>query len=186
MILQCFDTEVWRRPNRGFTLIELMIVLVILSVVLVVAIPSYQTIGLRTKLRASVNEVVSSAYLARGEAIKRNAQMRMCIAEIKPGADSCEVAGDCTCKESGTWDEGWLVMDPNDTVMKYRQSVDDIRIFEEGGVHTILFQPSGVASTAANLTICRPEGGGSVEARRVIIAATGRPRTISTNQVCAP
>lgn len=162
---------------RGFTLIELMIVLVILSVLLAVAIPSYQTIGLRTKLRAYANELVTSAYLARGEAIKRNARMRMCIS-----------TDGINCQESGSWDEGWLVMDPNDTVMKYRQGVEDIEIYAggAGGVHTLVFQPSGVASTAATLVICQRSGMTEVEARQVTIAATGRPTTKSTKLVCSP
>jgi type IV fimbrial biogenesis protein FimT len=163
------------RAAKGFTLIELMIVLVIVAVVLMIAAPSYSVLSLRTKLKSYANEVVASAYLARSEAIKRNAPMRFCIST---DGSSCAGAGD--------WDQGWVVMDPNDTVIKYQQALSGIKVFEVGGADTVTFQPSGITSTPVTLTICQQVPSEGIEEREVRITPTGRPTVKTTKAGCGP
>jgi type IV fimbrial biogenesis protein FimT len=165
------------RQARGFTLIELMIVLVIVAVILVIGVPSYNTLALRAKLKSYANEVVASAMTARSEAIKRNAPVRLCTS-----SNGTECAG------GGDWDQGWVVIDPNDTVVKYQQGLDGIKVFEVSSVHTMLFQPSGVSSTTVRMTVCQQEGSEDLinERREVRITPTGRPTVKTTNGDCPP
>lgn len=169
------DQRSFLRNTRGFTLIELMIVLIILAVILVIGVPSYNTLALRAKLKAYANEVAASALTARSEAIKRNAPMTLCIST--DGA---------TCAGGGDWDQGWVVIDPNDTVVKYQQGLDRIKVFEVSSIDTVLFQPSGVSSTPVTMTICQQTPSEGIEEREVRISATGRPTVKTTKLGCPP
>ena len=162
--------------SRGFTLVELMIVLVIVAVIVMIAAPSFSTLIQRTKLKAYANEWVASVYLARSEAIKRNAVMTLCTST--DGA---------TCTGGGNWEQGWLVMDPNDTVIKYQQPLEPgIVLFEMSsiGFNTMAFQPSGVASDSAVLKLCQQEAASGVEAKILTVSMTGRPRIETKPDTC--
>jgi type IV fimbrial biogenesis protein FimT len=167
--------------TRGFTLVELMIVLVILAVLLVIAVPSYSILTLRTKLKSYTNELVASVYLARGEAIKRNAPMTMCMS-----------ADGSTCVGSGDWDQGWIVLDQrviadasDDVVIKYQQaSAPGIKIIEQSGLDTITFQPSGILSAPATMTICQASPSVGIEEREVSFTTTGRHIVETTQDGC--
>ena len=167
---------------RGFTLVELMVVLIILAVLLTIALPSFSVLSLRTKLKSYANEVVTSAYLARSEAIKRNAPVRLCIS-----------SDGSSCAESGDWEQGWVVMDPNETVIRYQKELaSGIKLFGQSSVHTMTFQPSGAgvimtppgSITQRFLTLCQqlPEEG--LEERKITISAGGKPRVETTNAGC--
>ena len=158
----------------GFTLIELMIVLVIVAVLLVIALPSFSVVSLRTKLKSYANEIVSSAYLARSEAIKRNAPMTLCASSD----------GD-TCAGGGDWDQGWVVMDPNDTVIKRQQPLSSgIKVFALSSLHTMTFQPSGITTTPTTMTICQQSPEEGIEEREIRISTTARPRVTTTTDGC--
>lgn len=59
--------------NRGFTLIELMVVLAISVIIAMVAAPSFQRTITEQKISTLASELLASAMQARGEAIKNNA-----------------------------------------------------------------------------------------------------------------
>lgn len=164
---------------KGFTLVELMVVLVIVAVLLGIALPAFSVLSLRTKLKSYANEMVASVYLARSEAIKRNARMTLCIA--KPAADECE--------GSGSWEQGWVLMDPNETVIKRYQALSSGVVLYETAttpVHTMTFEPTGVSNTTATFVICQnaPEDG--IEEKLVSVSLTGRPRVETTQDGCDP
>ena len=55
--------------EKGFTLVELMIVLVVLGILAGLAVPSLDLIFSKDKLRASTSTVTSSLYVARMKAV---------------------------------------------------------------------------------------------------------------------
>ena len=67
-----------RRHGRGFTLVELAITLVVATVLLVIAVPSFRNITNANRLTTAANEMVGSLNLARMEAIKRNGSTQFC------------------------------------------------------------------------------------------------------------
>jgi type IV fimbrial biogenesis protein FimT len=161
---------------RGFTLIELMIVLVIVAVFVMIAAPSYSTLTQRTRLKSYANEVVASAYLARSEAIKRNATMTLCAS-----------ADGSTCDGGGDWEQGWIVMDSNDTVIKRQQSLASGMVLfhlSSATFNTMEFQSSGVVIPAATLKLCQETPSVGVEEKLVTISVTGRPRIQTTRTGC--
>lgn len=51
------------RPQSGFTLIELMIVIAIIAILLAIAIPAYQDYTVRTKVGEGINLASSAKYM---------------------------------------------------------------------------------------------------------------------------
>ena len=61
-----------RRPQRGFTIIELMVVIVIAGVLLAFALPSFNDMLARRRLGGQANELVTDLSYAKSEAVQRN------------------------------------------------------------------------------------------------------------------
>ena len=160
---------------KGFTLVELMVVVVIVAIFLLIAAPSYTTLTQRTRLKSYANEVVASIYLARSEAIKRNASMTLCTSTL--GA---------SCDGDGNWGQGWIVMDPNDTVIKYQKSLPSgMVLFNPGDADfdSITFQSSGLV-TAGELKLCQQAPTAGIEEKLITISSTGRARVQTVTAGC--
>jgi type IV fimbrial biogenesis protein FimT len=165
-----------RTPARGFTLIEMMVVLTIVGVFVLIAAPAYDTLIERTRLRSFANEFVASAFLARSEAIKRNEIMTLCVS-----------TDGTSCTGGGEWEQGWIVMDPSNTVIKRQQALPSgIILFEQSSTTftNMEFQPSGVASTPASMKLCKDTPEAGTEEKVVTISATGRPSIQTTTNGC--
>lgn len=78
------------KPAEGFTLIELMIGVVILSIVISIAAPSFSRILAEQRLRQVSSELRMSLTLARSEAVKRNTSVVL-------------------LPRSGGWASGWCL-----------------------------------------------------------------------------
>lgn len=61
-----------RSASRGFTLIELIVVMAIIVVLAVVAVPSFVTFQRNSQLTSTANNLLAAINAARGEAMKRN------------------------------------------------------------------------------------------------------------------
>lgn len=66
-----------KRRTRGFTLIELMVVVTVILVVGLLALPSFNSFRQRAALRAATEQVVSFWNQARFEAAKRNQMVKV-------------------------------------------------------------------------------------------------------------
>ena len=63
--------------QAGFTLIELMFVVVIVGLLLVIGVPSYNTLRSNNCLTTNTNRLVASLQYARSEAAKRNSAVSL-------------------------------------------------------------------------------------------------------------
>jgi type IV fimbrial biogenesis protein FimT len=61
------------RPSRGFTAIELMVVVSVIATLLAVAVPSFQEQLARRKLEGAATELSTDIHFARTQAVSRNA-----------------------------------------------------------------------------------------------------------------
>jgi type IV fimbrial biogenesis protein FimT len=167
----------------GFTLIELMVTVAVVVILLVVAVPSFNNATLGGKLASYANSLAASAYLARSEAMKRNAAITLCAS-----------SDGTSCAASGGWDQGWIVMCPSDdavtctsggagSIVFQRQAAlaGGLKVIEDGVARSLTFPPTGIMSpfppaamtgTLPTLTFCRGAPVGHQE-RVVSITATG-------------
>ncbi len=85
--------------SKGFTLPEILVTLVVLSILTSLAIPSFVTFIRNNTLTTSSNDFVSAISYARSEAISRNTRVTV-----------CKRANDNTCGDpSVNWENGWIV-----------------------------------------------------------------------------
>lgn len=66
------------RGHRGFTIIELMVVVSVAVVLTAVAVPSFKVIILGNKLTTTANDVIAAINAARSEAVKLNTNTQLC------------------------------------------------------------------------------------------------------------
>lgn len=71
---------------RGFTLIEMMLVIAILGIILAMAIPSFSDLLARRRVDAAANEFLGAFNLAKSEAVKRNAQIYLLASKNSDGS----------------------------------------------------------------------------------------------------
>lgn len=108
MFFDCAIDNTMNRKAAGFTIIEIMIAVLVGSILMAVAIPSFTSIIRNNRLAAVTNTLVASINLARSEAVKRNGVVALCHS-TNPDAASPVCSG-----TSGDWGTGWLVFASND------------------------------------------------------------------------
>ena len=93
---------------RGFTLIEVMVVVSILGILAALAGPSFTPTIERWRVKQAVESMTSTIYYARSEAIKRGG--RVAIQKLPNNTNGCT-----TASSNQDWDCGWFVCeDTND------------------------------------------------------------------------
>lgn len=68
-----------RLPQRGFSLVELMVGLAVFALLLFVAMPGYSAWIQNTKIRNTADSLASGLQLARAEALRRNTSVQFVI-----------------------------------------------------------------------------------------------------------
>ena len=167
-----------RRARRGFTLIELVISLGILLVLLTVALPSFKGVSAKHELRDISTHIQGLLYLARSEAVKRNAWVTLC-----PSEDGEQ------CAEGFRWERG-LIMFADTDGDRLRDTGEPVlkKILPISGKHSVTtstgrrrlrFSPMGLAmGSNATFTIC--DSASSTPPQAVILSNTGRARFSDT------
>jgi type IV fimbrial biogenesis protein FimT len=82
-----------RHQNSGVTLIEMLIGLIIITIGMTVAVPSFQGMVARNNVATEVNEMLLAINLARSEASRTGS--RMSVQAITPSSDNEFGAGFC-------------------------------------------------------------------------------------------
>jgi type IV fimbrial biogenesis protein FimT len=91
--------------ERGFTMIELLVVVLIAGILLVLALPAFNDMLERRRIEGQANELAIDLAYAKSEAVQRN---RNVILQTDPGGATCYTiavmpdppAGTCDCTAS--------------------------------------------------------------------------------------
>jgi type IV fimbrial biogenesis protein FimT len=169
--------------NRGFTLLEALVVLALLAVLLSLAAPSLQGLRHKHQMQSQAEQLQSSLMLARTEALRRQQRVTLCVRESAAGAGP-------DCATAGTWAQGWVVfVDGNDngrreaaeTVLQLQEALPGFLTLKGNATvnRYISYGPQGRSQSvtdafqAGTLTLC---GAGQAHVWRVVINAVGKPR----------
>jgi type IV fimbrial biogenesis protein FimT len=162
--------------NRGFTLIELMVVLVLVAVFTLIGIPSYRSITTTNRMATEMNSFVGDLQFARSEAIKRGQFVTICAS-----ADGAA----CLGANTTNWTPGWIVFADanNNDVVNAGESIVRIQAAMQGGDSlvsnlggAITFNRNGFTTNAQTVTL--NDSANAAQPRRcAIISAVGRVST---------
>ena len=164
------------RPLRGFTLIELMVVVALIAITLSFAVPSFQGFLDRARTDAAAAELAGLLSLARSEAIRRNAPVTICRATA---ANSTTCAQDSQSDWSGRWilfqdTDNDQVRAPAEELIRVHEPVNaslavslaapvrSIQLTSRGYLFAdgaLAFQVSASSSDRRNLNVCVSRAG---------------------------
>lgn len=164
-----------KRHARGFTLVELVTVVALLSILLAVAAPSFSGLVHENRARTAFHQLTASLALARVSAMRRGRPVTVC-----PTRDGL------ACRRDLVWDEGWMSYldpgrsehpaSPDHVIERVQRLPGGIAVRGTPGRHRVRFQPQGWASGAnISLRVCV-----AAQARllgSVVVNNAGRPRS---------
>ena len=87
------------KTTDGFTLLELMIVILIIGIMAAIGVPSYQYVTNSNRVASEVNSLLGDMQYARTEAIKEGLPVTVCVS-----TDGARCAAGDT-----SWSDGWIV-----------------------------------------------------------------------------
>lgn len=152
-------------PPGGFTAIELMVVVAIVAVLAALAAPSFNSLIERWQVRQAAEDLRSTIYFARSEAIKRGGNVNL------------------TANGSG-WSAGWVVTSGTDTLQQNSNSNGVGVAVTAGGAAQTTFDItrwgmlalSGTDTAVAATILVTPKGkdGSSPNASLLCVGVAGR------------
>lgn len=177
------DRTLLRGPARGFTLIEMMIVLVVLATLLSVGVPLMQSQLASSRLRAESSRFLGAINLARSEAVMRNLPVSIC-----PSAMATTGVPEC----SGIYAQGWIVFANADKDKVVDAETDEVlRVFEglpfgfqltnrsgnRDAFKLINYLPDGSSHSTRTFMFCPPQKS-AVQSLSIVMNIVGRARLV--------
>lgn len=155
------------RYMKGFTLVELIVIIAIATILFGMGIPSFRSMMQNTRLATQANAFVSDLNLARSEAVKRGEPVAL-----------CKSANGSTCVTTGTWQQGWIVRVPGTgELLRVRGELKGgMTLTGNANVaNSITYRANGTVTQQGTVKLCAQERGVNI-----IINMGGRARTEST------
>lgn len=166
-----------RPPHqRGFTAIELMVVVAIVAILAALAAPSFTPLIERWRVRSTAEDLTSTLYYARSEAIKRG--------------------GGVAIDATAGWGQGWKVTHTQGgttTDLQVSEAPRKVTMTQSGGVNVLyvdrwgmLSETSGGAPALGMNILLHPDGKSAtdISAIRLCIVSGGRIEQKKQGDAC--
>jgi type IV fimbrial biogenesis protein FimT len=150
--------------RRGFTLVEMMVVLGITAMLMAMAVPQFQNFTMRRAAENHISTLASFIRLARSEAMSRGVPVSLCRSDApEAAAPSCSAGAPAT-----GWASGWLMfidrgargsVDASDVVLRVQPPIPNTGgvLANGGGAYVLTFERSGISlNNAQGFTVNPP------------------------------
>lgn len=185
------------KKSLGYTLIELMSMLAVVSILATVGLPLLNVFFESNRMISNTNEIVTGLHIARSEAIKRQSRVTMCQSNDQ-----------AACTNTGKWEDGFLVfvddggaavgnatVDAGERILRVNAGADGSQVTIRSNdalnqiTNSVTFTSRGLpkatngASQSGTFRVCDDRGlkvnadGASTVARGVVLSLSGRVRT---------
>jgi prepilin-type N-terminal cleavage/methylation domain-containing protein len=159
--------KICKVKKQGFTLVEFLITIVIVSILLVLAAPSFTDFINNQRVKTSASDLFTSLLYARSEAIMRNANVSV-IAHSSGWASGWAI----TTTAGKTYAQ--CVADSSDC-LKIKPALTNTIISNIGAPASVIYGRQGTTTTAT-IELCDASGSSSVAKKRISIPRSGTPR----------
>jgi len=153
--------------QRGFTLIEALMVIVLIGVLLALAAPSFRNYMASQRVKTASFDLYATLIFARSEAIKRRVTVTVAA-------------------NGGNWATGWTVTAAGVTAALRTQ--DALAGVTTSGAASVVYRLDGRLTGGANIgVLIRPETADATIPNRCIrVDLTGLPKTTTTSGTTCP
>lgn len=170
------------RRGSGFTLVELLVTIGVASILLAIAVPSFNQLMVANRLTTQANDFVSAINFARSEAIKRNTSVSLCRVSSAT-ATTCATA-------VANW-TNWIVTPGGGNVVRRGvvNNAGGIVVQSTLSTDAVTFGPEGLARTGGaivanqRISVCASR---DRQGRRVVLGSGSRLSTGTFQGACAP
>ncbi len=135
--------------NRGFTLIEALVVMVLLAILTTIAFPAYRSFVVGQRVKNTSFDIMSMLTLTRSEAIKRNSAVT-------------------ATPTNGDWAQGWSVTTATGTVINHQDPLP------AGNVTITCYQGTPPTTPAACVAIGYNQSGRITNSQQQAIEIKGQ------------
>jgi len=169
------------KTERGFTLLELMVVLAVASILLTVGVPSFRAAVLDARMVSDANQFVSAVNLARAAAVQYQRDATICTSANFDAAVP-------TCSGATDWTNGWVVWVDKDRdaatdaneILAVQGALNASTSLTSGANSNFRFDARGFGLAGADtLTLC--DNRTNETGRRIRVNAAGRTNVAQLN-----
>jgi len=185
-----------KQAQRGFTLFELLVTLLVMGVLFGIGIPNLLGFVRDNRMAAAANEFVSALYAARSEAVKAQRLVTVCASPdpevLAPTCGGGGNGGFVVFVDDADGDgidptDGNVVIDPGEQIILQRSGPGgSMNVFADSLF--AMYAPNGFVTSAAlgnslsTILLCDNRGnldvGGRSAARVITLSVIGRPQML--------